>query len=196
MKKNRKVSNFESTRIDFLNQTNYSNTPKNINSSNQININHNKSITQIKDENKKEIIYYQPHLQQGNIKKENKVLKFLKEKQKVVITFSIIMILILISIFAPMIGNTDGSNIKNVDYTLNEDNSGYTMHMDMGLFNVYGKPPYNLKIPETHKGLPITNIKVFSCEHNIETIQGSKNLETIDNNAFFQYNKDKERCFG
>lgn len=106
-----------------------------------------------------------------------------KKKTIAIILVSIIPVLALILIPIMLINN-DSSNIKGVEYTLNDDNASYTMTMDTSFWAMFDKPPNNLNIPELYKNIPITNIDFFSCTHNIETIQGSKNLQSIDNNAF------------
>ena len=120
----------------------------------------------------------------GSISKSNS--KFKKQNNKKTICIILVSIILALSlIFIPLINtNNETSNIKGVEYTLNDDNETYTMTQDTSIWAIFDNPPDNLKIPEKYNSKPITNIDFFSCKHNIETIQGSKNLETIDNNAF------------
>lgn len=107
-----------------------------------------------------------------------------KKKKSIIVTTIIAIILLLGIIVNCVPGISFGTNIKGVEYSLNDDNQSYTMQKKVGLLYIYSKAPNNIKIPEKYKDKPITNIDGFSCEHNIKSLTGSKNLETIDENAF------------
>lgn len=112
---------------------------------------------------------------------ENRHNKFLTKKNIAIII--LIVIILFISIISIYNGFKNSEEINGVVFELNDDGY-YTITKDLSFFSIFEKVPNELVVPNTYKNKPVTQIGQFSCEHNIELVLASNNIERINQNAF------------
>ncbi len=106
--------------------------------------------------------------------------------KKVLLTITVL--LLSINFLVVLTGCTDNDMPKDaVDYDscefiLNDEQNGYILRQKYKLFAK--QPEGVLYIPEDYNGLPVLEVDSFATCHKITKIVGSKNLETIKQDAF------------